>query len=292
MVFKESTHEYFSTDSGTQYGGVTSFISKFIKKQDWAKIAQNYVKKRTSDQILKDLAKKWDISLKQAEKKWGGQVMDGPWLQAVWKENSSYSLLGGNTYHNAKEIEDSETLENVIYNPVVDDSKLFIELDTLQKGYTYLELGVYSHRYELCGQADKVIIDDNKMSIIRDYKTNQKPIVPEGTAFYSKEVNRKIIKRMLPPVSHLIDNDYWKYALQLSMYAYLLELYGIKNKELWIDHVITKNIKLSSVTKKHQVLSVQEEFNRARVYVETKPIKMPYLRKEIISLLNHRAATL
>lgn len=286
MKFIESTHEYFNSE-GKKYGGVTSFIDTFTKKKDWDAIAKKYVESKTKDQLIKDLAKKWDISLDHAKRKWGDIDFDVKAIRGVWKDKSERSLVGGNMWHEFKELQKSKEAQTV-YNPVVKDSKVIMDLRDIQPDTTYLELGVYSHLHEMMGQIDRVKITKKRRSRISDYKTNLKDIEEDGGGFFNRRTRKKQIEKFLPPISHIPVNDYYKYALQLSLYAYMLELHGIPNESLEVEHVRTKYKSPDQVTKYDIILHEELDLNRVRVYDRVEIIALPYLQKEAASLLKIR----
>lgn len=285
MKFIESTHSYFN--EGVPYTSVTSYLGKFVKPKDWNEIAKKYLEKRTKEKVLKDLAGKWNISYTEAKEYWKDCDMSVEWLRGVWASKSNRALEGGSSYHNYKEILDSKEVDTV-YNPVVNDQKEFLDLSLLEPGKTYLELGVYSHLHKLMGQIDKVKITKERTSRVRDYKTNEREITPTATAYYDKSLRRKVVKRLLPPVSHLPEIDYYKYALQLSMYAYLLELHGIKNESLHLDQVISQYKKPEQVTPEDIIILEELDLNRIKVFKELREIKLPYLKEEIKNILKLR----
>ena len=288
MIYTDSDHVYKTVKTSEKYISVTTFIDKFTTKQDWNAIASSYMKKHdTKEKVFKDLAKKAKITLKQAYTKWEKNYEhSGDWIRSVWKNKSESALEGGTFFHNWSEEQDAKQ-ENTIYNPIKNDKKYSHNLLELKPGHTYLELMLFLHKYKICGQADKVIINKNKMSSVLDYKTNDKEITPELTPFYNKKLGRKVIKRFLAPISNIGINDYWKYALQLSLYAYILEVHGYPPITNVIEHVITEWKPLSKLHKKDLVLSEDLELNRARVFVEKREIPVPYLRSEVIRMLEY-----
>ena len=99
------------------------------------------------------------------------------------------------------------------------------------KGWEFCpEMIIYLDSYKLAGQSDLVLINhDEKTFRILDYKTNKKGI---ATTAYRNET-------MFPPVNHLPECKFTHYALQLSLYAYMLEQemeYTCEGNEiLWVD---------------------------------------------------------
>ena len=109
----------------------------------------------------------------------------------------------------------------------------------------------------------------------------------EPKTFYSKGSKKRVAEHYLSPISHLTTNNYITYCLQLSCYAYMLELYGYKCKDLWIDHVIWEYEKPSYKLKKGElVIGEEPEFNRIKVYKRTDSIRANYLKPEVKALFN------
>ena len=281
MIFLEKEHAYYNGEE--RYGGVTTLLSQFQDKPDWDKIADNWVKKRSRKKVLTDLAKKWKITYGQARRKWGNDEFTGPWLRSVWKEASERSLIAGSYYHHWAELQEKDT---AFYNPVIDNKKEFRGLENLKKG-TYLELGVYSHLHKLSGQADKVIFTTDTSFKMLDFKTNWEKPDPKPSTFYDKSAGYSKEKRFLSPISHLPDNNYYKYALQLSIYSYMLELYGYKCEGCTILYVNTEWRHPYNV-KDELVIFEDLEFDRVRVVLELEPIEVPYLKEEAKAILKHR----
>ena len=67
-------------------------------------------------------------------------------------------------------------------------------------------------RYVLANIKIPIVINENGLFDINDYKTNK------VINFYSQYA-----KKLLPPMDHLDDCQYNIYALQLSIYAYFYE---------------------------------------------------------------------
>lgn len=103
-----------------------------------------------------------------------------------------------------------------------------IPLASLPDG-KYPEIVVYNHDYRIAGTIDLLTIqrkNDINTITITDYKT-------------SKAINQKGFQgqRMLEPLSYLEDCNYNHYALQLSLYAYILENYGFTIENLYLLHL-------------------------------------------------------
>jgi PD-(D/E)XK nuclease superfamily len=289
MQFTDSSHTYVNLETNERYTSMTGLISSFAPKKDWDEIAANYLKKFSTKELLfEDLAKKAKLSLEQVEKKWGVSYQHSvEWIRSVWKVKSEESLEGGSYFHSFKELEASK-LPNVIYNPVQNDTKNSIDLTSLKPGFTYVELMVFLHKYKMIGQIDRVDITKRNTTIVRDFKSNEKPITSDVTAFYNPKLKRKVVEKFISPISHLPTTDYYKYALQLSGYGYILEQYGFPPEALIIDQVITKTVPMSKVKPTDLILFEDVELELARIFVKmADPIEVPYLRAEIEAIFNY-----
>lgn len=280
MIFHEGSHSYYNGKE--KYQGVTSLIGKYEKFTDWVKVSENYVKKKTRRELLKDLATKWKITYKQAEAKWGKDEFTGEWIRSVWADKSERALAGGNFYHNWAEIRDSE---DAFYNPIVNGKKELLDLEILVDG-TYLELGIFSHKYKVCGQADKIELKGKEFKVI-DYKTNAEKPEPKPKTYYDKASRSQVTKRFLAPISHIDENKYHVYALQLSIYAHMLELYGYTCLGLEVQYIDTEFKHPMRESEDDLVIFREPEFERIRVVTEVIPIELPYLKEEAKAILKH-----
>lgn len=123
----------------------------------------------------------------------------------------------------------------------------------------------------LCGQVDKCnfrqmqfrpnVVDT--FVDIDDYKTNEEI-----------QMENKY-QKMKYPVNHLDDCNYNHYALQISLYAYMLEQQGYKVGDLSISH--------HDIKKKGMKKTLNDEIGKEKVRV----IHLPYLKDEIEAMILH-----
>jgi len=95
------------------------------------------------------------------------------------------------------------------------------------------EIGVYHPEYLISGLVDILFVKGDEFFIL-DWKTNKAPIRFEGGYWAKKadgtiDLDKYIItnETMLFPINHLQDSTGIHYSLQLSMYDYLIEQWGI-----------------------------------------------------------------
>jgi hypothetical protein len=134
-----------------------------------------------------------------------------------WDDKMHSSIARGNVIHNALEEYDK-------FGSIVDESmeSLIKGINSLFIGYTekYSEEILFSKNHKIAGTADKVCYRGKRIFDVFDYKTNES----KGIEFFSP-----YDKFLLEPFSHLEYCNYVIYSLQLSCYAYMINMaeYGI-----------------------------------------------------------------
>ena len=136
---------------------------------------------------------------------------------------------------------------------------------------------VYLLSAGICGQSDLVEVI-NGFIHITDYKTN-KEIKLES--FKSWDGSKQ---KMQHPINHLDDCNFIHYALQLSLYLYIILKHNPKLKpgRLKIQHVIFKEQDRDKFD--NPIPLLDSEGNP--IVDEIIEYDVPYLRKEIISLIH------
>ena len=122
------------------------------------------------------------------------------------------------------------------------------------------EWRIFHEDSRIAGTLDFLAFDGERFSIY-DWKRSTKVTDPEGRPV----VRSSFGKTALPPLGHLPDTAYWHYALQVSIYRYILEQkYGIvvSDSFLGVFHP-----------------------DRSRPHL----VELPYLRDEVITLLQTRS---
>lgn len=280
MIFKESTHEYL--EGGIKYTSITSLIKNYHPKTDWDGIAQKYLDKHGSpEKVLKDISKKKNIPIDYLNKKFSNQEYTIEWIQGIWKWIADTACEIGSEYHLVRENRYSK-LSNVIYNPVIHDEKPSCDLSNLEKGFIYPELICYSHEHQLCGQADVVTITPEGKVKIRDFKTSR-VIETEPTAYWNPKLKKKVVKKFISPLTHLPLINYYEYALQLSCYAYMLELHGfplLYDRSTGQACLIIEHVHFTD-----RFLGLIDESKNEDIYV-------PYLKTEVKAMFAHHKASL
>ena len=185
-----------------KFTSVTTFIGQFFEEFDAKKVAAKLVKTNI---------KYMHMSVEE--------------LMAQWKYSADY----GTIVH--------EELEDYIINGTeVKEKKSIQGVDWLKKymmksNYdVYSECVVYSKELKLAGTIDLLLYDKNSDSYnILDWKTSKRI---NSKAFKNKKGNH-------PVTSNMDDCNFNHYALQTSLYRYILEeFYGLKISEHMIIHLM------------------------------------------------------
>lgn len=231
LYFKEDTHQYFRTEDNAEYTCVSHFISKFYKKFDAKTISKFTAKKqgKTQEQVL-----------------------------AEWDANRDYACTRGTAFH--------EAMENYLkfgeispeYKKVIENFQLLIQdiFDDIIKVHS--EILLYIDEFMVAGTSDIIWEHKDDSFTVGDFKTNKK------FNFYSKYNDW-----MLKPIEHLSHCEYNKYALQLSIYAFMYEkLTGKKCRGLvlfWLDQKTGKWQRIPVNYLKHEVVMMFNFFKKGKI---------------------------
>lgn len=245
ITFNEAAHSYVD-EFNLSYTSVTTLISKYYPKFD-----ENYWAKKKANEL--------------------GITPD--MVKANWKQIRDFSCEKGTKEH--KLLEDS-ILNSTIPKQYSPDANLFkvatvtlagrkftnIDLDILKEsdlakkypeiyeylkskileGYTlYVEKRIYWAEYLVAGTIDCLLIK-GKTFIIVDWKTNKDEL--KFKAGYYKKVNGVKTETWVDkkeyffkPISNIENCKGNVYTLQLSLYAYLMELWGYTCTGLVLYHI-------------------------------------------------------
>ena len=250
IIFSEKDHRYVQGDS--VYTSVTRLIKKYQKpfnKKHWSKYKaierlmdeENFAKiksKARKDKIFPSSPAFIEYMMKFVD--YGQFVETTETILDEWAKKNLESTRKGNLYHKVREeksYKDGEELnlfDNKKYPTFAkeklvdaDNYSLIEDLYELDPGY-YPELLIWNEDACVAGQADKIFIgiDDNgeKWVDVDDYKTNNK-IDTENKW-----------NKLLGPLSHLDDCKFNVYSMQISMYAWMMEQFGFKVRNLAFHH--------------------------------------------------------
>lgn len=251
LLFREHDHHYIYQEEGREerYTSVTTLLNGLHQKKDISKMAKDYLLKHGNIlAILKDVSAKQKISLSEVSDLWGSLPDTVDSVLKIWKDINKISTDRGSSYHLKKELE----AYNEGGKPVINEGEFKIGYGLKDLEGFYPELMVYHPFYKICGTIDKAYIKDKRFKL-GDFKTNKKGLERKGFKG----------QRLLTPISHLEDCNYWVYVLQLSLYAFILEEWGYICDGLEI--IIVKDVEKD--------ISVTES--------------IPYLKQEAKSILTY-----
>ena len=256
ILFREKDHSYIDVQTGEKLLSMTTFVAEFKQNVDWEEKAKAYLLKRGTEKAIKDLATKQKKTTQEIEECIAGRELTHEIILEFWENNKNRAASEGTAEHAVRENKwkELEDAGHAVYtNMLVNGEKYSKDLSNLPVG-VHSELIIYHPDYKIVGQSDEPILFSNRVLDINDYKTNDKL---DFKSFYNYHTGYQM---MVEPINHIHDCNVMHYALQLSGYAYLMECHGYTIRDLTIEHTKDGN-------KKH---------------------KLPYLRDEIIVMLNHK----
>jgi hypothetical protein len=206
-------------------------------------------------------------------------------IKEAWKNESQKAMNLGTWYHNQRETAllacDTISREDFIVpiiKPIEEDGFKKAPEQKLKDGI-YPEHLVYLKSAGICGQSDLVEVAKGEVNIT-DYKTN-KEIKKESYVNWEG-----VSQKMLSPVSHLDDCNFWHYALQLSTYMYIILKHNPKLKpgKITIHHVLFYTDGTDKFGNPITKLDDQGEPLVKKIV----PYDLPYLKAEVINLIKHK----
>jgi len=260
LKFTAHNHKYTSED-GIDWLSVTSLISNFKQPFDADKIAAKSAKSKKS--------------------KWYGMTPED--IKAAWKAEALRATTLGTWYHNCREadlcgLSDMERHGSTVpvFKPIEVEGVKHSPNQKITNG-VYPEHMVYLKSAGICGQSDLVEVIDGLVHIT-DYKTN-KEIKVEGYTNWEG-----ISQKMAPPVNHLDDCHLNHYALQLSMYMFIILKHNPKLSAgtLTIHHILFEEAGRDRFDNPICALDT----NGDPIVTDIVQYDLPYLKKEAIDLIH------
>jgi hypothetical protein len=157
----------------------------------------------------------------------------------LWQKERDRSTEAGSWFHHKMELkalkagkkEHRGRMIPVYASPFVDGVK--VARDQVLADGVYPEHLIYHDEIGVCGQSDLVFVADGYVDI-SDYKTNKEMKIRSYIDRFGQS------QRMLPPLEHLDDCNFYHYALQLSIYMKLILMKNpaLKPGKLTLIHVI------------------------------------------------------
>ena len=262
IVFNAADHSYKSIDADDiKWVSVTSLISTFKRPFDAEAVAARITKSKKS--------------------KWHGIPPEK--ILQLWKAESDRAITLGTYYHNQREADlcslssiEREGIPIPVYSPIEEGSVKKAPEQKLTDGI-YPEHMVYLKSAGICGQSDLVEVVHGKVNII-DYKTN-KEIKTESFKNWEG-----ISEKLNHPVDHLDDCNYYHYALQLSIYMYIILKHNPKLRpgNIYIHHILFEEEGKDDFGYPITKYSLEGD----PIVKEVIPIEVPYLKDEVISIVN------
>jgi len=255
IVFNADDHSYRSLDdSNIDWISVTTLVSHFKKPFDAKKIAEKVSKKKNS--------------------KWYG--IEPKLIQQIWNNESERSLTLGTWYHNQREADlcsfasmEREGVTVPVFKPSEVQNGIKVAPSQKLEPGVYPEHMVYLRSAGICGQSDLVEVVNGKVNII-DYKTNKKIDTESYVDWEGKS------EKMNPPLDSLDDCNFYHYALQLSIYMYIILKHNPKLKpgRIFIHHIV---FEIEKEDEWGYPITKTDE-NGEPIVKEVKPISIPYLK--------------
>jgi len=260
LKFTPHNHKYTSEDN-IDWLSVTSLISNFKKPFDADKIAEKSAKNKKS--------------------KWYGMTPQD--IKEAWKTEANRATTLGTWYHNCRE-SDICSFENMerrgstvpIFKPIEKEGIKYSPDQKLKEG-VYPEHMVYLKSAGICGQSDLVEVIEGTVHIT-DYKTN-KEIKTEGYVNWEG-----ISQKMSHPLSHLDDCHLNHYAIQLSLYMYIILKHNPRLKPgiLTIHHILFEEAGRDRFD--NPISALDSSGNP--IVTDIVQYDLPYLKQEAISIIH------
>ena len=263
ITFKAETHKYESIgDKKIDWTSVTGLVGLFKKPFDQQGIAEKASKNKKS--------------------KWYG--MTPKEIITVWKGETNRAVKLGSWYHDQREAElamcntiERSGVELPIINPLLQDGIKLSPDQCLAPG-VYPEHMIYLKSAGICGQADRVEVIKDTIDLY-DYKTN-KEIKTKGFTSWDG-----VTEKMTGPLSHLDDCNFNHYALQLSIYMYMMlkHNHSYKPGKIEIHHIIFE--KTGEDDYGYPIVAVDQLGDP--IVKELIPYELPYLKKEVQNIIKY-----
>lgn len=263
VTFRHADHSYKSLDPNENiiWKSVTSVVSSLKQPFDAQVMSEKTSRNKKS--------------------KWYGMKPEK--IREAWAAEALRAVTLGTWYHNQREqdILSCSTIRRSgidvpVVAPIMDGEVKHAPDQRLAEGI-YPEHFVYLKSAGLCGQADRVEVVGSVIDLY-DYKTN-------------KEIKREsfrnwegISQKMLHPVEHLDDCNFYHYALQLSIYMYIMIKH---NPTLRPGKLIIHHITFEEEGHDEFGYPVPRRDNDGNPIVkEVIPIEVPYMKAEVIRIIN------
>ena len=202
IQFDEKNHTYTFDNIKASYS-VTQFIKLFFFEFDADSVIDRMMRSKTWTE-----SKYFGMTKKDIKEVWEEQREIEANLGTQMHENFEKYLKG-------QKHEENKELYSLIY--FLDKKENF--------EWQVSELRIFNKKYGIAGSIDAIFQNkSNGKYVIIDFKR-------------SKEIKYKSFDVGKPPITHIVDTNYWHYALQLNIYKYFLEERGITIGEIALLHI-------------------------------------------------------
>lgn len=195
--------------------------------------------------LIHDLFNKFDaegiapFSAKKQTRERGYKVTTAMILKE-WKENNKKATDRGTLIHYEMEkwLLDKDKVLLPVYHPASQHGVKWVDnyLASLDVLKIIPEELIYNKDYLIAGQSDLVVYHSKGVDVI-DWKTNKE--ILKKSKYYKKGIK--------PYTKHLSDCNFNHYSIQLSIYAYFLELQGNKINRLLLPHLTEDGVVLYEI---------------------------------------------
>jgi hypothetical protein len=255
ITFQEKNHKYQSQEGQPEIDWVS--VTKVI-----GAVCPPFDKEESAIKASKNKKSKW-------------YDMEPNHIIYAWDEENQRSRDLGHWYHNKRE-QEYIGKEGVVM-PLMDGTTKIARDQKLTTGI-YPEHMVYLQSAGICGQSDLVTVDGEYLDI-DDWKSN-KEIRKQGYMNWEKKT-----AKMLAPMNHMEECEYSHYALQLSLYAYIIQRHNpqLKVRRLGIHHILFEEEGTNRWGYPiHKLDSNGEPIVKDIVYYD-----IPYLKSEAVTLIEY-----
>lgn len=226
LKFDEKKHEY--TVDKKKYTSVTQLIGKYKNPFEADKMSELVA--TNCNKGLKQLIKLGFVVPTEefAPRLEKQNPVNKTMIKKIWKENGDEASQHGTEVHNLLEhyVEQGETLGWLALLKF-EKSKAKVDfgvefIDSLEAVKLLPELKIFNEEYLVAGTGDLLVQKENGHYDLIDYKTNKKI---ESSSFGDK--------KMLAPLDHIPDCNFWHYALQQTMYKIMMQI----DMDIEIDNI-------------------------------------------------------
>lgn len=265
LKFREDIHKYESIDDPDKvWLSVTGIVKLFKEPFDQQLIAGKATKNKKSQ--------------------WYGMDVDE--VVDIWNKESKRALSMGTWYHNQREAEviahetiQREGVDLTIFHPHEDEGGIRFSPDQQLGPGIYPEHFMYLTSAGICGQADRVEVIGDRIDLF-DYKTNKEIKTKSYTNWQG------VSKKLLAPMHHMDDCHLMHYALQMSLYMYIMLKHnpGLKPGKVAIHHVLFEVEKYDDYGYPSVIAT---DPGGDPIVKEVVPYEVPYMKREVNNIIKY-----